>query len=54
MDAEIKIMDAAGLESTVAFMGVGEGPTYRASAFDDGYKIYSIIRSASTCIPVST
>jgi uncharacterized protein len=41
VDAEIKIMDAAGLQATVAFMGVGEGPTYRANAFDDGYKVYS-------------
>jgi len=41
VDQEIEIMDAAGLEASVAFMGVGEGPTYRAGAFDDGYKIYS-------------
>jgi predicted TIM-barrel fold metal-dependent hydrolase len=41
VDEEIKIMDAAGLESSVAFMPVGEGPTYRAAAFDDGYKLYS-------------
>jgi predicted TIM-barrel fold metal-dependent hydrolase len=41
VDEEVKLMDAAGLQSSVAFMGVGEGPTYRASAFDDGYKIYS-------------
>jgi predicted TIM-barrel fold metal-dependent hydrolase len=41
VDEEIKIMDAAGLESSVAFCPVGEGPAYRASAFDDGYKIYS-------------
>src|ERR1017187_7784950 len=41
VDQEVKLMDAAGLQSSVAFMGVGEGPTYRTSAFDDGYKIYS-------------
>jgi predicted TIM-barrel fold metal-dependent hydrolase len=41
VDAEIKTMDAAGLEASVAFMGVGEGPTYRAGAFDDGYRIHS-------------
>jgi predicted TIM-barrel fold metal-dependent hydrolase len=41
VDAEVKLMDAAGLQASVAFMGVGEGPTYRAAAFDDGYKIYS-------------
>jgi len=41
VDQEVKLMDAAGLQASVAFMGVGEGPTYRASAFDDGYKIYS-------------
>jgi len=41
VDNEIKIMDEAGLESSVAFMGVGEGPTYRGNAFDDGYKLYS-------------
>lgn len=41
VDEEVRIMDAAGLESSVAFCPVGEGPTYRASAFDDSYKIYS-------------
>ncbi|SPE36723.1 Amidohydrolase 2 [Candidatus Sulfopaludibacter sp. SbA6] len=41
LEQEVKIMDAAGLESSVAFIGVGEGPTYRANAFDDGYKLYS-------------
>src|SRR5579872_2852592 len=28
VDQEIKLMDTAGLQSSVAFMGVGEGPTY--------------------------
>ena len=41
VDAEVRLMDAAGLQASVAFMGVGEGPTYRASAFDDGARIYS-------------
>jgi uncharacterized protein len=41
VDEAVRIMDAAGLESTVVFPGVGEGPTYRASAFDDVCKLYS-------------
>jgi len=41
VDEEIRIMDAAGLESSVAFCPVGEGPTYRADAFDHAYKLYS-------------
>ena len=41
VDEEIKIMDAAGLEASVAFCPVGEGPTYRSEAFDNGYKLYS-------------
>jgi predicted TIM-barrel fold metal-dependent hydrolase len=40
VDEEIKIMDGAGLESTVAFMPVGEGQSYRPEAFDNGAKIY--------------
>jgi predicted TIM-barrel fold metal-dependent hydrolase len=39
--AEVKLMDAAGLQSSVAFMGVGEGTTYRGAAFDEGAKIHS-------------
>ena len=41
VDEEIRIMDAAGVESATAFCPVGEGPTYRAEAFDNGYKLYS-------------
>jgi uncharacterized protein len=41
LEAEVRIMDEAGLQASVAFMGVGEGTVYRANAFDDGYKLYS-------------
>jgi hypothetical protein len=41
LDEEIRIMDAAGVESATAFAPVGEGPTYRAEAFDNAYKVYS-------------
>ena len=41
VDEEIRIMDAAGVESATAFAPVGEGPTYRAEAFDNAYKVYS-------------
>lgn len=41
VDEEVRIMDAAGVESSVAFIPVGEGQSYRAEVFDAGYKIYS-------------
>jgi hypothetical protein len=41
VEEEIRIMDSAGLESSVAFIGVGEGPTYHPEAFDAGYRMYS-------------
>ncbi len=41
VEEELRIMDAAGLESSVVFARVGEGPTYRSSDFDDCYKLYS-------------
>jgi len=40
VDAEVKLMDAAGLESSVAFMNVGE-TAYRGAAFDDGARIHN-------------
>jgi predicted TIM-barrel fold metal-dependent hydrolase len=41
VDEEIRIMDAAGLDSATAFAPVGEGPTYRGEAFDNVHKLYS-------------
>jgi predicted TIM-barrel fold metal-dependent hydrolase len=41
VDEEVRIMDAAGLESSVVFPAVGQGPVYRAEVFDNVCKIYS-------------
>jgi predicted TIM-barrel fold metal-dependent hydrolase len=41
VDEEVRIMDAAGLESSVVFPAVGQGPVYRAEVFDNIYKIYT-------------
>ncbi len=41
VDQEVRIMDEAGLEASVVFPPVGEGPNYRGTAFDDALRIYS-------------
>jgi predicted TIM-barrel fold metal-dependent hydrolase len=41
VDEEIRIMDAAGVEQSVVFPGVGQGTSYRAEVFENVCKIYS-------------
>jgi predicted TIM-barrel fold metal-dependent hydrolase len=41
VDEEVRIMDAAGLDASVAFPAVGQGPIYRPEAFEQVLKLYS-------------
>jgi predicted TIM-barrel fold metal-dependent hydrolase len=40
VDQEVKIMDASGVQASVAFPAVGQGPGYRGDVFDNVAKIY--------------
>ena len=44
VEEEVRIMDAAGVGASVVFPPVGEGPSYRGSAFDNVCQIYSKYR----------
>jgi hypothetical protein len=41
VEQDLQIMDAAGLQSTVAFCPVGEGQIYRSEVFDNVCKLHS-------------